>query len=83
MDSSSLDRATEIVSGIDWVKAPANDEGIIYLGATREGPVALRMNDFPSEHLFTLTLEGQPFVEFDEWPMSFGQRPWSSIQLLK
>jgi hypothetical protein len=30
--------------------------------------LALRLNDFPDEHLYTLLLNGEEIASFDEWP---------------
>lgn len=35
----------------------------------------IRLNDFPSEPLFTLTVDGADVIHFNEWPDVWGGRP--------
>lgn len=59
-----------------WVKASRNEDGIVFVATVSGKNLALQMNDFPSEHLFRLLLQGQAVLSFNDWPIQFGASPW-------
>jgi hypothetical protein len=67
-----------LVRAAAWIKAPSNEDGIAYVAIVAGKNLALQMNDFPQEHLFTLLLQGQAVLNFNDWPEQFGEKPWFS-----
>ena len=36
---------------------------------------AVRMNDFPDEPLYTLFVDGEEIIDFNDWPSGWKERP--------
>lgn len=82
MNEFSAQVFSVLLSEAVWVKAPLNDDGIAFVAKVAEKNLAIQVNDFPQEHLFTLLLDGQVVLKFDDWPDHFGGKPWlNSLRL--
>lgn len=42
--------------------------------------IFIRLNDFPSEHLYTLIVDGSE-ISFDDWPKSWKQKTGAKLKL--
>jgi hypothetical protein len=52
---------------IDWHTSSGKD-GVVFV-AEREASVwMIRINDFPEEPLYTLLIDGEEILHFDDWP---------------
>lgn len=76
MNESVVEALALLVNESVWVKAPYNDDGIIFLAKVEAQDLAPQLNDFPQEQLFTLLSGGKPLLSFDDWPIQFGAKPW-------
>jgi hypothetical protein len=63
------DRLTRRVT---WRKGP--DPEFIYIAVVGDEHWVIRLGDFPAEPLYTLMVDGEDVLEFDDWPPAW-QRP--------
>ena len=76
MSKIDIQYVSRLAQKVIWIKAPQNSDGITYAGESEGKTLALQINDFPDEHLFTLYIDGQAVLDFDDWPDQFGTKPW-------
>jgi hypothetical protein len=60
---------------INWEAAPRNDRHIVYVARHGGKACELRLNDFPTEAMFTLLKNGVEVLDFNDWPSDWGDRP--------
>lgn len=60
---------------IRWAYAPENNVNIVYASLVDGTLWEVRINDFPTEPLFSLLVSGREVAQFDEWPRAWGNRP--------
>jgi len=58
---------------IVWEKSPDPEHPFVAQHNGRK--CLLRLNDFPADHLYTLIVDGEEIVDFDDWP-----KQWVQIQ---
>ena len=51
---------------IDWSRSP--DPGYPYEAEYEGEKLAVRLNDFPDENLYTLIVNDEEVDDFDDWP---------------
>ena len=57
----------KIKQRVDW-RTGSGKDGVAFL-AEREASVwTIRINDFPEEPLYTLLVDGEEILHFDDWP---------------
>jgi hypothetical protein len=68
----------ELRRSVDWRQADASDRSpenwLVYKATVDGARWTIRMNDFPAEPLYTLLINGQPIIHFNNWP-SFWKKP--------
>lgn len=52
--------------GVTWLKGP--DPEYIYVAEVDGRRWVIRLGDFPAEPLYTLIVEGDEALSFDDWP---------------
>jgi hypothetical protein len=57
---------------VEWLKA--HQSGFAYEAKVSSENWKLRMNDFPDEPLFTLIIDGDEILHFNDWPRAW-KRP--------
>lgn len=55
-----------------------SDPEFPYSGASDGERFLVRMNDFPTENLYTVFVNGEPVLELEEWPDNWIRPPDSS-----
>ena len=50
---------------------PTGDARFPYAAHARNRRYVLRLNDFPAEPLYTLMLDGEALLDFDDWPSAW------------
>lgn len=53
---------------IPWRKIIDNPNHIVYESTIGARKMAIRMNDFPDEPLYTLIANGVEIIHFNDWP---------------
>lgn len=60
--------------GVNWQKV--SEPGVIrYRAWVRASDWKIRLNDFPSEPLFTLLINGEEVIHFTDWPNHWSPQP--------
>src|SRR5437588_10582633 len=53
-----------------------------YIALLKGKALRLRLNDFPNQHLYTLVVEGENNLDFDDWPRAWRRQQDSRSELL-
>ena len=64
-----------LISKARWMRAPPNEQAVVYIATVDECHLVLQINDFPQENFFTLYVDGKSVLDFDDWPAEFGKEP--------
>ncbi len=63
-----------LAPGITWQRND-DDTGNMYVAHIGDDVWYVRLNDFPSEPMFTLIVRGIEIIHFNDWPLVWGPRP--------
>ena len=58
---------SEICHPIEW-DVGSGINGECYIASDNGKALCIRMNDFPEEPLYTLIINGEDIIHFDDWP---------------
>jgi hypothetical protein len=58
-----------------WIPVDSQLSGFICIAQSGTSHWAVRMNDFPDEPLYTLLIENEEIIHFDDWPSFWGKPP--------
>jgi len=57
-------------------KRNSDDKYIVFVASVADGTWKIRLNDFPDEPLYTLIINQNEIIHFDDWPVFlWGARP--------
>ena len=66
--SNNWDEFPELKQNLNWQKAPVNDSNIVYMVNAEGKEWQIRANDFPDEPCYTLIINKNETLHFDDWP---------------
>ena len=58
---------------LKWVKCASVVSGVVFESMFRDRIFKVRLNDFPEEPLYTLIVDGEEIINFNEWPSEWGR----------
>ena len=58
-----------------WRKISAPDDDIVFTSEYEGFRLGVRLNDFPEEPLYSLLVDGNVVIHFDDWPDFWGPQP--------
>jgi hypothetical protein len=56
---------------VEWAHVFENAEHLIYEAGVVGSSWIIRLNDFPDEPLYTLLINGEEIIHFNEWPVNW------------
>jgi hypothetical protein len=73
--ANNWDDHPELSRFVPWATARNGQQHIVFEAVVDQQTWAVRLNDFPDDPLYTLTINGGEVIDFDDWPAFWGPRP--------